>query len=368
MSELIGQYEIRRVAGRGAMGTVYEAWDPAHDRRVAVKTLSLGAVGGDDLAEQLRRFEREAEIVRSLDHPNIVKVFDAGQTDHDAYLVMEFLDGQPLKQMLEGGTRFTIPNIIWLMTGLLNALSYSHARGVVHRDIKPANIMITQDGLVKVADFGVARVEGSELTRTGLMIGTPAYMSPEQFLAEPVDARSDIYSVGTLLFQLLTGERAFEGSLTSITYKVLHSEVPKPSKIAIQAPPAVDAVVLRAMARNPHDRYPTADSFLAALVAALNGPASTTDTMVLDRAEAEQQSFATRRAALSRVAALPVVEDPLVEDNRRSNRFGGLLGTAVSILVLLAIFVVFYDVFNRLPIGTLPDLTQIRHLAGLDGR
>ena len=365
MSEKIGQYEIRGVAGRGAMGTVYDAWDAGRERRVAIKTLSLGPLSGDDREEQLRRFEREAEVVRGLDHPNIVKVFDAGQTETDAFLVMEFLDGQSLKQILDSGTRFTIENTLWLMTGLLGALGYSHASGVVHRDIKPANIMVTRDGLVKVTDFGVARIEGSELTRTGLMIGTPAYMSPEQFLAEPVDARSDIYSVGTLLFQLLTGERAFEGSLTSITYKVLHSQVPRPSAIAIQAPAAVDAVVLRAMARNPSERYRTAESFLAALNEALSQPAGTAETVIMDRSAAAQQSGATRRANLSHIPALPVVVDPI--DDGNPSRFGGLLWSLMSIVVLAAVFLIGYDVFNRLPLGTLPNLAEVGRLSGVGG-
>ena len=367
MSDSIGLYEIRGVVGRGAMGTVYDAWDAARQRRVAVKTLSLGPLAGDDRDEQLRRFEREAEVVRSLDHPNIVKIFDSGETATEAYLVMEFLDGQSLKAILDAGTRFTLENTMWLMTGLLNALGYSHARGVVHRDIKPANIMITRDGVVKVADFGVARIEGSELTRTGLMIGTPAYMSPEQFLADPVDARSDIYSVGTLLFQLLTGERAFEGSLTSVTYKVLHSQVPKPSAIAIQAPAAVDAVVLRAMARNPNDRYPTAEIFLAALNVALSPKPTTSDTVIMDRAPSTQPSFATRRADLAHIAALPVTVDP-IEDSS-SSRLGGMVWSLLSIVALAVILLIGYDLFNRLPLGTLPDFAEIGRLSrGGNGR
>ncbi len=370
MDDRIHAYEIRGVAGRGAMGTVYEAWDPGANRRVAIKTLSLASVDSEDIAQQLVRFERESEIVRNMHHPNIVEVYDAGRTDKDAYLVMEFLDGQSLKEVLDAGTRFTISNVLWLMGGLLAALGYSHSRGVVHRDIKPANIMITREGVVKVTDFGVARIEGSNMTQAGMMIGTPAYMSPEQFLAEPVDGRSDIYSAGTVLFQLLTGEKAFEGSLTSITYKVLHSQVPKPSAISIQTPRAVDAVVLRAMARNPNERFTTTESFLASLNQALTNPSPepdlVTNTVVMDRDRTVMapQSYSARRAAFANIPAHPSSIGPAaIEDSQSTSKLGSLIRFLVYLGILAVLCVIGYDLFLGVAIGTLPNAAGLRHLA-----
>ncbi len=366
MNDTIHTYEIRGVAGRGAMGTVYDAWDPSANRRVAIKTLSLAGADAGDLDEQLARFERESHIVRNLQHPNIVEVYDSGRTDKEAYLVMEFLDGQSLKEVLDAGTRFTIPNILWLMNGLLSALGYSHVRGVVHRDIKPANIMITHDGIVKVTDFGVARIEGSLMTQAGMMIGTPAYMSPEQFLAEPVDGRSDIYSAGTVLFQLLTGERAFEGSLTSITYKVLHSQVPKPSAIAIQAPRAVDVVVSRAMARSPSERFTTADSFLAALTQSLTAPTpdQSAETVVMDRTVIAPQRYPATRAALTNIPAHPSsIGSAVLEDGPSSNVVGTLIRMAVYLAILGIVCVVAYDLLLGMPIGTMPTSAGLTRLA-----
>ena len=203
-----------------------------------------------------------------LNHPNIVGVFDYGETADLAYIVMEYVDGPQLKSLLDKNERFPLPRIVRIMEDLLSGLQFSHERGVVHRDIKPANLMLTLTGQAKIADFGIARIESSSMTQAGTVLGTPAYMSPEQFMGQVVDARSDIYSSGVLLYQLLTGERPFDGSMSSIMQKALQTEAPPPSRISVTVPRQFDAVVARAMAKRPEDRFSTAHEFLAAIHAA----------------------------------------------------------------------------------------------------
>ena len=283
-SERLGKYEIRGTLGKGAMGTVYAAWDPIISRQVAIKTVRLPEASDIDAQEELARFKREAQAAGRLTHPNIVGIFDYGETDEVAYIVMEFVDGRTLKSLLDAEERMPVATVAKIMADLLAGLRYSHDRGVVHRDIKPANVMIVggdgpgnshNSGQAKIADFGIARIESSNLTQAGTIMGTPAYMSPEQFMGQTVDARTDIYSAGVLLFQLLTGERPFEGSMATIMHKALHTAPPKPSDLSVTAPVALDPVVARAMARRPDDRYPDAGAFAAAIADALEGRAPT---------------------------------------------------------------------------------------------
>ena len=261
----LGKYELRGTLGKGAMGTVYDGWDPAIERRVAIKTVSLPTNPDAETAGEIARFRREAQAAGRLTHPNIVAVYDYGETSDLAYIVMEFVDGPTLKVPLDNHERFGLTDIQRLMDDVLAGLQFSHDRGVVHRDIKPANIMLTSEGRAKIADFGIARIEMSSMTQTGTMLGTPAYMSPEQFMGQVVDARTDVYSAGVVLYQLLTGERPFDGGLTAIMHKVLNTDPPAPSEIAVTVPPAMDAVVRRAMAKRPDDRYPSAAAFAAAI-------------------------------------------------------------------------------------------------------
>jgi serine/threonine-protein kinase len=270
--ETLGKYEIRRQLGRGAMGTVYEAFDPVIERVVAIKTVRLPEVADAETAEEIARFRREAQAAGRLTHPNIVGVFDYGETADLAYIVMEFVDGPSLKNLLDKNERFPLPRIVQIMEDLLAGLQFSHERGVVHRDIKPANLMLTKSGQGKIADFGIARIESSSMTQAGTVLGTPAYMSPEQFMGQVVDARTDIYSAGVLLYQLLTGERPFEGSMSAIMHKALNTEAPSPSQISVTAPRPLDAVVRKAMAKRPEDRFSSAAEFMAAIRAAAAAP------------------------------------------------------------------------------------------------
>jgi hypothetical protein len=277
----LGKYEISGILGKGAMGTVYDAHDPIIDRRVAIKTLALPDASDTEAQEELARFKREAQAAGRLTHPNIVGVFDYGETDKLAYIVMEFVDGPSLKSLLDKNERFPPSESVRIMESLLAGLQFSHERGVVHRDIKPANVMLTRDGQVKIADFGIARIESSSMTQAGTIMGTPAYMSPEQFMGQTVDARTDIYSSGVVLYQMLTGERPFEGSMTAIMHKVLNVAPPRPSELSVTAPESLDMVVAKAMAKRPEQRFATAAEFAQALRAALQGQAfasETTDT------------------------------------------------------------------------------------------
>lgn len=267
----LGKYEIRSVLGRGAMGTVYEGWDPIISRRVAIKTVRLPDSADSEEREQLGRFQQEAQAAGRLHHPNIVGVFDYAETDELAYIVMEFVAGQTLKSLIESDGKIALPEVGRLMNGLLAGLAFSHSNGVVHRDIKPANIMLTASGDVKIADFGIARIESSTMTLAGTIMGTPTYMSPEQFAGVGIDARTDIYSAGIVLFQLLTGRRPFEGNMATIMNAVMNAPTPRPSDMSSDVSPALDAVVARAIARKADDRFPTADAFRIALNAAIEG-------------------------------------------------------------------------------------------------
>ena len=328
----LGKYEIRGTLGRGAMGTVYDGWDPLIARRVAIKTVPLPENPEPETAEEIARFQREAQAAGRLTHPNIVAVYDYGETSDLAYIVMEFVDGPSLKGLLDQQERFALPALRRVMDGLLAGLQFSHERGVVHRDIKPANIMLTTDGQAKIADFGIARVETSSMTQAGTMLGTPAYMSPEQFMGQVVDARSDVYSAGVVLYQLLTGERPFDGGLTAIMHKVLNTEPPLPSQLAVTSPPALDAVVTRAMAKRPEDRFPSASAFAAALRGALDADAEAT---LIGSAPPVPGASAPPRPAPARSVPAPAAPTPATPARRGGSRVPLLAGVAAVALLAL---------------------------------
>jgi serine/threonine-protein kinase len=279
----LGKYTIKRELGKGAMGVVYEGFDPSIERIVALKTVRADQLGGEDAPEILTRFRREAQAAGRLTHPNVVAVYELGEDAGTTFIAMEFVKGRSLKEYLEQHTRFTTPQLARIMTELLAALDYSHRNGVVHRDIKPANVMILEDGTVKVADFGIARIEQSNLTQTGMILGTPSYMSPEQFMGQTVDGRSDLFSAGVILYELLTGEKPFTGSATTIMHKVLQEEPLPPSRLNVQVPRPFDGVVKRALAKRPDERFQTAREFAEAIKAAVEGreaPAAADATVV----------------------------------------------------------------------------------------
>jgi tRNA A-37 threonylcarbamoyl transferase component Bud32 len=258
----LGRYEIRRELGTGAMAVVYEGWDPSIQRRVAIKTIRRDQLDSAEADEVIARFEREAQAAGRLSHPNIVSIYEIGEDGGVAFIAMEFIAGRELKDYFDKNERFSLPEIAWIMTQLLDALDHAHRNGVVHRDIKPGNIILLADGTVKVADFGIARIESSSLTQAGIILGTPAYMSPEQFMGQTLDGRSDLFSAGVVLYQFLTSEKPFAAAQTStIMHKVLKEDPPAPSEINVQVPRQFDALMRKALAKRPDERFQSAREF-----------------------------------------------------------------------------------------------------------
>jgi serine/threonine protein kinase len=253
-----GRYEIMGELGRGAMGVVYKATDPVIGRTVAVKTIKLSEEGtGLSRPELLTRFQTEARAAGLLTHPNIVVVFDAGEEDGLYYITMELVEGKSLQAHLDGGQAFALPRVLRIMEQTCSALQFAHERNVVHRDIKPANIMLTADDTVKVTDFGTAKIlQFGTMQQTAHVMGTPSYMSPEQVKGRAVDGRSDIFSLGVLLYEMVTGEKPFPGqNITTVIYKIVNEEPVPPRQINPSIHPGISAVVIKALAKEPEARY-----------------------------------------------------------------------------------------------------------------
>ena len=277
MSEIksLGRYQIKGVLGKGAMGLVYDGHDGQLDRRVAIKTILTRNLDAATAKHYEMRFRREVRAVARLNHPNIVQVYDFGTEGDLAYIVMEYIQGRELKDMLDAKEPLDLGKIFKLMGELLDALHLAHEAGVIHRDVKPANVMIDAKGHAKLADFGVARVtesdgEQAEATKVGAMVGTPSYMSPEQIQGQTIDRRTDIFSAGILFYQLLTGQKPFEGVGMGLAMKIVQSDPVPPTKL-VQIPPVIDSVVARALAKDADGRYQTAKAFATDLQLILEG-------------------------------------------------------------------------------------------------
>jgi eukaryotic-like serine/threonine-protein kinase len=271
-----GRYELDGVVGRGGMAEVYRARDIRLDRIVAIKTLRAD-LARDQIFQA--RFRREAQSAASLNHPNIVAVYDTGEDMATGvpvpYIVMEYVDGRTVRDLLQDGHRLLPERSLEIIDGVLRALDYSHTAGIVHRDIKPGNVMVTRNGDIKVMDFGIARAMSdaqATMTQTAQVIGTAQYLSPEQARGERVDSRSDLYSTGCLLYELLTGRPPFTGdSPVAIAYQHVREDPIPPSRVDPDVPPWADAIVLKAMAKSPADRYQTAADMRADLQRAASG-------------------------------------------------------------------------------------------------
>ncbi|WP_426960045.1 serine/threonine-protein kinase [Muricoccus radiodurans] len=247
---------------------VIEGLDRVIRRNVAIKVVRKPALDDAEAMEILARFRQEPVTSGGLSHPGIAAIYDYGEDERYAWMVMEMVSGGTLDSLLKKGDRLLLSSTVRIIVEVLRALSHAHARGVVHRDIKPSNIMLADDGQPKLVDFGVARATNSDLTIQGTLMGTPSYMSPEQFRGEAVDARADLWACGVLLYQMLTGRKPFEGEPAALLHQVISTVPPLPSDLRNDIPPAVDAVVMRALSKSPHDRWPDAISFIDALTLA----------------------------------------------------------------------------------------------------
>jgi tRNA A-37 threonylcarbamoyl transferase component Bud32 len=265
------RYEVEGTVGRGGMATVYRGTDRVLGRTVAVKVLSEKYAGDEKF---VTRFRREAQAAAALNHPNIVGVYDTGDEDEMHYIVMEFVEGETLADVLKREGPLDPTRAVAIAEDVATALEAAHDKGLVHRDVKPGNVMIDRDGRVKVMDFGIARAAADDtLTQTGLVLGTASYLSPEQAQGSQVDSRSDIYSLGCVLYEMLAGRPPFAGdSPVSIAYRHVNEDPRPPSDVAPSVPRELDAVVLRALAKEPDERFATAEEFRTALDAAMGGP------------------------------------------------------------------------------------------------
>src|SRR5580692_9753098 len=253
-----GRYEVVAELGRGAMGVVYKARDPQIDRFVAVKTVSMWGQEPDEEKEFRLRFVHEAHAAGRLHHPGIVAIFDAGENPetHDPYIVLEYVAGEALNRILAREKKFPPDRALQLAEEIATALGYAHEQGVTHRDIKPGNIMVTQDGHAKIADFGIAKMNLAHLTIPGRALGTPAYMSPEQLEGETVDKRCDLFSLGAILYHMVTGFGPFQGSsATTVCFKVANRDPLRATTFDPALPPELDSIIARAMAKDPAQRY-----------------------------------------------------------------------------------------------------------------
>jgi len=263
-----GRYQVLGELGRGAMGVVYKARDPQIDRLVAVKTICLRGAETEAEEEFRERFLNEAQAAGRLHHPGIVSVFDVGEDPEtqDPYIVLEYVAGESLHKILAREKKFELPRALQIAEEIAEALHYAHAQGVTHRDIKPGNILITADGHAKIADFGIAKLNLAHFTIPGRVMGTPAYMAPEQLSGEGADGRSDLFSLGVILYLLVTGHSPFQGnSATTVCFKVANREPIAASLLDLNLPQELDAVISRAMAKDPEERYQSGAEFAADL-------------------------------------------------------------------------------------------------------
>lgn len=262
----LGRYEVQGEIGQGAMGVVYKAKDPLIDRVVAIKTINLG-LALDEKEEYEGRFYQEAKAAGRLSHPNIVTIYDVGKSGDVAYIAMEFLQGQELRDIMNKGGLLPVEHVLDIAAQVAQGLAYAHEHDIVHRDIKPSNIMVSSDGHVKITDFGIARMASSAVqTQTGTVLGSPKYMSPEQVLGKAIDQRSDIFSLGVMLYEMLAGQAPFAGdNVNAIMYQTLNMIPAPPNALNPEVPEMANFIIAKALAKGLEDRYQNARDFAADL-------------------------------------------------------------------------------------------------------
>ncbi len=360
-----GRYEIQGELGRGAMGVVYKAVDPVIGRTVAVKTLRLSEEGtGLSRPELLNRFQTEARAAGLLTHPNIVVVFDAGEEDGLYYITMELVEGKSLQTLLDAGQGFPLARVLRIMEQTCSALQFAHERSIVHRDIKPANLMLTADDTVKVTDFGTAKIlQFGTVQQTAHVMGTPSYMSPEQVKGRVVDGRSDIFSLGVMLYEMITGEKPFPGqNITTVIYKIVNEDPVPPRTIDPMIHPGLSTVVMKALAKDPAARYQTCKEMLEDLknyraVTAAESPSATvvmsgspeatavTPTQRFPQTE-DLQTAHTARSLQARAATpsqTPALRRTGVLAQEEPPRKSSPILTAILALILIGIIVFGYQ-------------------------
>ena len=272
----IGKYDIVRELGRGAMGIVYEGFDPVIGRKVAIKTIRFDVLVGErERAEAQERFLREARSAGNLAHPCIVTIYDVGEDAGLSYIAMEYIDGESLDMRIARGSRMPLDQVASLIARIGDALDFAHRHGVVHRDIKPANILIGRDERPKLVDFGIARISSSALTHTNAVLGTPFYMAPEQIAGQPTDHRADLFSLGAVLYEMLTRTKPFPGeNVTTVIYNIMSAEPRPPRDFDASLPPGFDVICQTALAKDPSARYQSGQALSDALRAQAAGYAA----------------------------------------------------------------------------------------------
>jgi eukaryotic-like serine/threonine-protein kinase len=366
-----GRYRIQRKLGAGGMADVYLAEDQELGRRVAIKILN-GRHANDD--QFIERFRREAKNAAALNHPNIVSIYDRGEAEDTYYIAMEFLDGRTLKELIIGRGAAPVNVAVEYARQILSALRFAHRHGIVHRDIKPHNVLVDSEGRVKVTDFGIARAGTSQMTETGSIVGTAQYLSPEQARGGEVDPRSDLYSLGVVLYELLTGKTPFDGETpVEIAMKHLSNAPEPPSKLRPDIPPELDKVVLRALAKDPNDRYQDATEMEADLDRIARGApvsAATAATQVLRVPPAAAAVDSTSATMIAPAPSAPpparrVPPPPVVEEEEYVERGGPerpiwpwLVAAAFVIAAAIAGFFVYHELSGSKPKVAVIDYTR----------
>jgi serine/threonine protein kinase len=338
-SKRFGRYEIVGELGRGAMGVVYKAKDPQIDRIVALKTVALRGQEPEEEEEFRKRFLNEAQAAGRLHHPGIVAVFDVGENpeNHDPYIVLECVSGEALNRILAREKKLALATALQLTEEIAQALDYAHAQGVVHRDIKPGNILITQDGHAKIADFGIAKLNLAHFTLPGRVLGTPAYMAPEQLSGEGADGRSDLFSLGVILYAMVTGHSPFQGnSATTVCFKVANREPLPASALDLNLPPELDAVISRAMAKDPKERYARGSEFAEDVrkLLVLSQPGSTTTSLAAVNGSGTRKNTGARTggSAMGMAQAAKFISAEILKSPVRDITLG--LATIVLLVVV----------------------------------
>src|SRR5438132_838472 len=320
MISTLGRYKIISEIGQGAMGVVYKAVDPIIDRTVAIKTINLN-LSHQELEEYEMRFQQEIKAAGRLNHPNIVTIYDVGKTEQVAYMAMEFLEGKELKDLIASGQLPPADTVVDIIAQVADGLHFAHQQDIVHRDVKPSNIMVMKNSLAKITDFGIARLPNSAVkTMTGLILGSPRYMSPEQVIGKAIDARSDIFSLGVVLYEALTGVPPFDGdNVNAIMYATVNTTPPPPSVHNRTVLPMLDLIVAKAMAKLLEDRYqPIKEHGEARRARAEARPAAGEE----GRAEAPAAAREEARAAAREEARAAAGADPQSADRRDARHLG----------------------------------------------